>query len=91
MITPTTQVRLCAEVHALEEIFSPIGYGREVFGPSSSEMELQAEGKTLSCFLLKKILYRSLDKWIERLTPTSDRNITWYYYNCDTGERHEVA
>ena len=90
MITPTTQVRLCAEVHATDPIFSPTGYGREVFGPSSSEMEITAEGKVLNCFLSKKILYRSLDKWIEKLTPTSDRNINWYYFNCETGERHDV-
>ena len=89
-MTPTTQVRLCAEVHALDPIHNPQGYGREVFGPASAEMDLSATDKTLNCFLLKKILYRSLDTWIEKLTPTSDRNISWYYYNCDTGERHDV-
>lgn len=90
MITPTTQVRLCFIVHALDPILSPYGYTAATFTPEQLRLiSYTVDDKQLLCQLNSKILYRSLDKWIAKLMPEHEGNLSFYYITPD-GVSHTV-
>ncbi len=89
-LNPTEQIQLCCDVYAAEPIYSPRGYSREVFGNHFEQMECDADGNVLKCMLQKKILYRSLEKWIANLTLDGDSNVNWYFIDSN-GKKHNVG
>ncbi len=89
-LNPTEQIQLYCDVIALEPIFSPYHYSKAVFGNHFEQMECDAQGNILKCMLTKRILFRSLQKWIAQLTLDGDNNIDWYFIDSN-GKKHNVG
>ena len=85
---PTEQITITGILYAADPIYSPVAYARKCFGDMLEQIEYHIEGKELHFRFSKKILYRSILKWIGYIID-EDNNITWKLLN-EKGEQVDM-
>ena len=80
MTKPTEQILITGVLYAADPILSPYAYAKKCFGDYLEIMSYHIEGKELHFRLNKKILYRSVLKWIGYVID-EDNNITWQLFD----------
>ena len=88
-LLPEATVRLCGTVHAADDIYSPYGYARQVFGHEVESINYRAEGKSLHFNMGHRIKFRSVESWIKRLLTDTDDNVT-FYVKDENGTKHKL-
>ena len=63
-------VEITGKVYALDPIFSPVGYAREVFGPNLDMVRFTTEDKCLS-FIVKERVVGDLETFVNDLIPST--------------------
>ena len=80
MTKPTEQISIQGILHAADPIYSPVAYAKKCFGDYLELMSYHVEGRQLHFRLNKKILYRSVLKWMGYII-NEDNNITWLLFD----------
>ena len=64
-------VEITGKVYALDPIFSPVGYAREVFGSNLDMVRFTTEDKCLS-FEVKERVVGDLETFVKDLIPSTE-------------------
>ena len=81
----TSPITIGGIIHAASPIYYPEGYAKQVFDTYLEDVTYSAEGNKLYFKLDKKIVLRSVKKWMQYLVGDST-NVTWMCYN-DAGNK----